>query len=286
MKSIIPYPGGKSLIAGKLIKLILKHSCWVEVFCGACWITLTKSPTVSDLEVINDADQGLINFWMTIREKPHEFVEQSMFAVRSRAQFDIYKSNKGRPRREMPDVEAAWEYWYLIQNSYTGSIGYPRWKYSPAKGKSTTRRSHYADLVQMLPEILAIYNRLQKVDIECLDFRDCIDKYDRPGTFFMCDPTYWDRRSGPQDYAVRFSERDHQDLADILCNIQGKFLLTYDDSIIVRDAYDWAYIKPIKFRYSSPHDGSVGESTMGEELIITNYDTAQMLGPLFYKNWT
>ena len=181
----------------------------------------------------------------------------------------------------MPDVEAAWEYWYLINSSYTGSIGYPRWKYSPSQGKPTTRRAHHADIVAMYPRILEIYYRLQKVDIECLDFRDCIDRYDRPSTMFYCDPPYWERRSGPQDYAVRFTEQDHLDLAEILCSIQGKFLLTYDDSFKVRDAYDWAYIKPIQFTYSSPHAGSAGESTTGEELIISNYDTAGVMGPLF-----
>ena len=281
MNSIIPYPGGKSKIASKLVSLVSKHSCWVEVFCGAGWVTFAKDPNTSDLEIINDADQGLINLWITIREKPGEFLAQSELAVRSRAQFDRYKENRGRPRGPMPDVEAAWEYWYLIQSSFTGSIGYPRWKYSPAGGKPTTRRAHEDDLVAMYPHILEIYHRLRKVDIECLDFRECISRYDRPGTFFLCDPPYWDRRSGPQDYAVRFTEQDHLDLAEILCSIQGKFLLTYDDSDIVRDAYDWAYIEPIKFTYSVPHGGSAGESMMGEELIVSNYDTAAVMGPLF-----
>lgn len=281
MNSIIPYPGGKSKIASHLISLVPQHSCWVEVFCGAAWVTFAKDPSTSDLEVINDADQGLINFWRTIREKPSEFLAQSEFAVRSRVQFDTYKPNKGRPRGPMPDVEAAWEYWYLIQSSYTGSIGYPRWKYSPGGGKPTTRRVHEDNVVAMYPHILEVYHRLRRVDIECLDFRDCINRYDRPGTLFFCDPPYWDRTGGPNDYAVRFTEQDHLDLAEILAGIQGKFLMTYDDSATVRDAYDWAYIKPIKFRYSVPYGGSAGESTMGEELIVSNYDTAGVMGPLF-----
>ena len=128
---------------------------------------------------------------------------------------------------------------------------------------------------------MEVYRRLRKVDIECLDFRDCIERYDRPTTFSMLDPPYWDPKSGPRDYAVRFSQQDHEDLAEILCSIQGKFLLTYDDSLTVRDAYDWAYIKPHSFRYSVPHAGSAGETTIGQELIITNYDTAQVMGPLF-----
>ena len=264
----------------KLLALVPGHSCWAEVFCGACWITLAKDPNTSDLEIINDKDQGLINFWMTIREKPQEFIAQSEFAVRSRAQLDRYKKNQGRPRGPMPDVEAAWEYWYLIQNSFTGSVGYPRWKYA-AQGKPITRRSHYLDLIKMEPRIMEVYRRLQKVDIECLDFRDCIERYDRPGTFFMLDPPYWNPKSGPQDYAVRFSEQDHLDLYEILSRIQGQFLLTYDDSFIVRDAYDWAYIEPHSFRYSVPHAGSAGETTIGSELIITNYDTAGVMGPLF-----
>ena len=132
MNSIIPYPGGKSQIRDKLLALVPKHSCYVELFCGACWVTFAKSPSTSDNEIINDKDRGLINFWLTIKERPEEFLAQSEFSVRSRAQFDIYKPNRGQPRKEMPDVEAAWEYWYLINSTFTASMSYPRWKYAPS----------------------------------------------------------------------------------------------------------------------------------------------------------
>ena len=58
-------------------------------------------------------------------------------------------------------------------------------------------------------------------------------------------------------------------------------MLTYEDSPTVRMVYRWANIKPVKFNYSVPHDGSAGEAKMGEELIIANYDLDEVLGPLF-----
>ena len=281
MDSIIPYPGGKSLIASHILNRVPPHSCWVELKCGAAWATLAKDPSISELEIINDKYIWLVNFWRVIKHCPEEFLAQADMEIRSRAVFETYKAWLSSASLErMPDPEAAWAFWYLINSSFTGSMSYPRWKYVKAS-KPVTRKVHLADVLQRWPQIEAMYLRLRNVDIECLDFRECIERYDAPTTFFFVDPPYWTPRSGPADYAVQFDEQDHLDLADRLQNLQGRFLLTYEDSVKVRSAYQWAHIESIKFRYSAPHGGSAGESKVGEELIITNYDTARILGPLF-----
>lgn len=293
MNSIIPYPGGKSLLAKSILPMIPPHECWVEAFCGAAWLTFAKDPAISGLEVINDKYRWLVNFWRVIKRCPEKFLEQADMEIRSRSVFDTYKAwhadgvlvhHDDPVRGLMPDAEAAWAFWYLINSTFTASMSYPRWKYNKAN-RPVSRKTHLVDVLRRWPDVEAVYHRLQKVDIECLDFRDLIKRYDAPTTVFFCDPPYWEAPSGPEDYVERFCEADHRDLSYLLRNLKGKFILTYEDSDSVWLAYSWSepktYFAPVQFNYSVPHKGSAGESKSGRELIITNYDPAQNLGPLF-----
>lgn len=54
--------------------------------------------------------------------------------------------------------------------------------------------------------------RLQKVVIENKDFEKLIDQYDRPESFFYCDPPYFETEDYYED--VGFTKDDHIRLAD------------------------------------------------------------------------
>ena len=66
LKSPIKWVGGKSKLVDKLIPLIPKHKCYVEVFSGAGWMLFAKEP--STVEVLNDFDSNLMNFWSVIKK--------------------------------------------------------------------------------------------------------------------------------------------------------------------------------------------------------------------------
>lgn len=53
--------------------------------------------------------------------------------------------------------------------------------------------------------------------------------------FFYCDPPYYNT----EDYydGGGFGKDDHERLANTLCNIQGKFLLSYNDCPEIRELY-------------------------------------------------
>jgi len=54
-------------MVNKLLPLIPKHHTYVEVFGGAANLLLAKEP--SAVEVYNDIDSGLVNFFRVIRDK-------------------------------------------------------------------------------------------------------------------------------------------------------------------------------------------------------------------------
>ena len=120
--------------------------------------------------------------------------------------------------------------------------------------------------------------RLQKVIIENKDFEKLIKQYDRLGTFFYCDPPYYETENYYED--VGFTRNDHERLANALCNIQGKFLLSYNDCQEIRDIYsrrgisieETTRLSNIAQRYESGKQYA--------ELIISNYDTSERLNSL------
>ena len=131
--------------------------------------------------------------------------------------------------------------------------------------------------------------RLQGVVIENRDFERVIRQYDRPESFFYCDPPYYATEDYYKD--VGFTTSDHERLADCLAGIEGKFLLSYNDCPEIRDLYDGPEyrIESLTRLHNMKQRFNAGEQF--PELLISNYDTkerreAQMQIPLIYPfNW-
>ena len=116
-------------------------------------------------------------------------------------------------------------------------------------------------------------NKSYKVVIENKDFEKLIAQYDRPESFFYCDPPYYSTEDYYED--VGFTVKDHARLAEVLCNINGKFLLSYNDCHEIRELYSrpgitiegTSRLSNIAQRYEAGKQYA--------ELIISNYDTAE-----------
>lgn len=65
-------------------------------------------------------------------------------------------------------------------------------------------------------------------------FENLIKVYDRTSSFFYLDPPY---HTTEKYYDIEFTEDDHKRLASQLSQIQGKFLLSYNDDMFIRDLY-------------------------------------------------
>jgi DNA adenine methylase len=58
----------------------------VEPFAGAGWVLFGKEP--SDVEVLNDIDQEVINFFRVVKNNPEALIRAFDFELVSRAEFD------------------------------------------------------------------------------------------------------------------------------------------------------------------------------------------------------
>jgi DNA adenine methylase len=247
----IAYIGGKNRVANKIIALFPKHTTYVEAFAGGAQVFFHKEP--SDVEVLNDLDGEIVNFFRVCQSHHEEFVRYLKYCLVSRKLFALFKAQNPDT---LTDIQRAARFLYLQKNAFGGLILTQNYHYCIAQTPNFKPGN--------LPELTEkTYRRLEKVQIECLPYEEILKRYDRPETFFYLDPPYWDRKL----YKFNFTEEDFVKLEERLRKIKGKFILSLNDLPEVRKCFRRFFIKEIAFAYSSqPKAGK-----RYPELLIANY---------------
>lgn len=118
---------------------------------------------------------------------------------------------------------------------------------------------------KVISDIEKIRERLERATVECDDFETIFDRYDRSGTCFFCDPPYY----GSEDcYEVAFDQADHERLVRALIEVEGAWLVTYNDCAWVRQHYSAFCCYAVTADYTV----GKGKPRPGHQLIITNYE--------------
>lgn len=250
LKPPISRMGGKSKLRKTIIEMIPEHTCYVEPFFGAGWVFFGKD--LSKVEVINDIDGELINLFKMIKYHEAEVSRLMQYEVCSRDSFNYYMDSN---IESLTDVQRAIRFIYVLSQSFA------------SKGKhfgygTTSRPNPQIFETEHLKEVK---KRLRNTYIENLSFEKIFDKYDRPHTFFFCDPPYFET----DGYEAEFGEKEHLMLKDKLENMKGKFILTLNDHEKVREWYKDFNIKEAEVMYSVSRESKARK--MYKELIITNY---------------
>ena len=75
-----PYFGGKSMVADDVWLRLGRPRQYIEPFCGSAAMLLA-APTVASLEVINDANFYIANFWRALKNQPEKCAEWADYPV-------------------------------------------------------------------------------------------------------------------------------------------------------------------------------------------------------------
>jgi DNA adenine methylase len=253
----ISYIGGKNRLAKKIISMLPEHTTYVEPFAGGAQVLFHKPP--SNVEVLNDLDFDIVNFFRVCQWHYEELVRYLRYCLVSRKLHELHLATNPAT---LTDIQRAGRFFYLQKNSFGGLVLKQKFHYG------VTQPSNYN--LDRIPEVIEqAHRRLARVQIESLPYETVLEKYDRPTTVFYLDPPYWERKL----YKFNFTEEDFACMEQRLQMLKGKFILSLDDHPRVREVFAAFHILRAEIAYTAQH--KVGKRF--GELLITNFQTAPVL---------
>lgn len=251
-RPIIPWIGGKRRLVKHILPLIPPHQCYVEPFAGGAALFFLK-PDKAKVEVLNDINGDLINLYRVVQHHLPEFLRQFECLPASREQFVSFQ--QANPAT-MTDVQRAVRFYYLQHHAFGGKVTGQNF------GTATTTPAF--DPLTATQTLQAARQRLSGVYIERETWLQCMQRYDRPHTFFYCDPPYW-RTEG---YGVPFAWPEYEALHDVMRQAQGAVLISINDHPDIRALFAGQHIKTLDITYSISRQKRGQKSG---ELLISNY---------------
>ena len=82
MKSAITYYGGKQKLVSTILPLFPEHTLYAEPFAGGATLFFAKEP--SEIEVLNDLNTELINFYSVIQQDYTSLEKEIKITLHSR----------------------------------------------------------------------------------------------------------------------------------------------------------------------------------------------------------
>ncbi len=250
MNSFIAWVGGKKLLR-KIIsdKFPEKFDKYVEVFGGAGWVLFYKDK-YAKTEVYNDINSDLVNLFKCVKYHPEAIEKELELSLNSRQIFNEYRNQMDCIG--LTDIQRAVRYLYLIKSSYGARVS------------TYGTRPRDISNTEFLKDVR---KRLSRVVIENKSFEKIISAYDNEGTLFYLDPPYHNTENMYDTGDFIFDEEQHIKLRDILKDIKGKFVLSYNDDEFIRELYKDFKIEGIERQ----NNLSLNSGSRFKEVVITNY---------------
>jgi len=253
-KPIIPWIGGKRRLADIIIPRFPRHTCYVEVFAGGAALFFMRPP--ADVEVLNDVNGELVNLYRVVQNHLEEFVRQFKWALTSR---EVFKWLKDTPPETLTDIQRAARFFYLQQNSFGGKV------VGQSFGTATTAPPGL-NLLRLEENLSAAHLRLSGAFIERLDWKTCIERYDRAHTLLYLDPPYWET----EGYGVPFEFSEYEAMARLLGSLKGRAIVSINDHPDIRRVFEGFYMETLDITYTV----GGGQGAARKELLIFSWDDA------------
>jgi DNA adenine methylase len=247
----LPYIGGKRAIAKQIIAVFPKHRTYVEPFAGGAQVFFHKEP--SKVEVLNDLDGEMVNFFRVCQQHYEELLRYLRFMLVSRSWHELLKATDPAT---LTDVQRAARHLYLLKNSYAGLI------------RSLNYKCHVVQPPGLNPERLPetieeTHKRLARVQLENLPYETVLKRFDRPDTLFYLDPPYF----GLKLYRHNLTPADFEKMAERLGGLKAKLVLSLNDVPEVRKIFKHFKFREIDLSYTAQKIAG----RRYREVLITNF---------------
>ena len=266
VKSPLRYPGGKS----RAIKHILRHvpatiKEYREPFVGGGSVFLAImglfGPQIERYR-INDLNWDLYCFWKYARDNISELVgEVQGFKDGFQDGRELWRFLRadGNMRSEF---DRAVRFFVLNRITFSGVVDAGGYSQSAFERRFT--ESSILRLKQLGPV-------LKGVEINCDDYESLL-REEGEDTFIFLDPPYWSATES-RLYGVNgqlHTSFDHERFADNMRRCNHKWLITYDDSPVIRELFSFASVFEWSLQYGM-NNYKQGKAERGNELFIKNF---------------
>lgn len=221
LRSPLIWSGGKGKFLDRIFSHFPQHRTFCDVFGGGGSVVLGKRPAYVD--VYNDLDGRLANFFRVLsdEEKVKELQKRLENTLYSRKVWEEAKEFQNK--KELSDLDRAYYFFVTNRQSFSG-MG-EHWGYA------ITTETNYSMKAMLfhtgINMIKKAHKRLREIQVENLDFKELILKYDDTRTLFYLDPPYvFETRSGSRLYRFEMEDKLHHDLVNLLLNIKGMAILS------------------------------------------------------------
>ena len=279
---MLSYIGGKSKIGKWIVPFYPEDmETYVETFGGMFWcffnMDLSKYPNLKRV-VYNDFNPLNYNLFQCV-QNPAE-LRRAMDAIsvqqvgvdvtppEMREQFVRFQTEIFADGIVVQpyDYEIAAKYAYVLTQVFSGSKPETS-SFIDLKGKYKSKFLTFKDKLSK-PDWVEHFTKI--TDVENMDFEQVITKYDSPSTYIYLDPPYWKTENYYNNHD--FDRADHERLANVLNQVQGKFSLSYYDFELLHEWFPETQYRWEKKLFAKAAAAKKGKTqNMGEELLIMNY---------------
>lgn len=250
MISIFSRTGGKFRKRKQLVQILLSQPfhIYVEPFLGGGQVLLELLQHHFDPQkqyVGADTEPFIFHIWNDLQVVDVNKMEQQFWQGNE----NLFKNMKQQTSFVVPEDR-------LYRNLY---LSWHSFNQNRIHFKKRTTRKH------LWKKLVPLQHALQHAIFLEKDYKVVIQEQDSPTTMFFLDPPYFQKEKYYEYKSVCPYE-----LATLLKNIKGKFLLTYNDVPEVRDAFDCFCIQPMDYYYTISL-----QNTCLQELLISNFSLNQ-----------
>jgi len=241
---LIKYPGAKTVLIPDISRVFIKSGArrLVDVFGGSGTVSLNIRPKEI---VFNDINWDIYNLFLAIKEDPSYFLTELSDLLNSARYNNLERGKNADSRNSGREKNAA------LQNKINSLLNLKSGNESTYESLSTpdliyafrtlcrfsvsfggmgntygteTEKSLYTYMRKTLHDFKRMSITISTWEIENLDFRDLIKKYDSTTTFFYLDPPY----PGKDWYDRAFGMDDYDDIQNLFESVKGKYLMNLD----------------------------------------------------------
>lgn len=220
------YFGSKQRLAARIANMLPPHNAWVEAFCGSAAVTLCKRP--APIEVINDIDSQIVNFFTQLRENPEALCHAIELTPYAREEYSLSKIVDAKQK----PLEQARRFLVASMMTVNGAFGsnqsgqnHSGFSYSQSYARNgvEARVNRWNAVPDRLQKVVS---RLKSVRVENRDARELLGMFlKKPATLVYLDPPYFmDRDHG---YRMDANEEEfHKELLRLCCRANCMILIS------------------------------------------------------------